>query len=315
VAAVTADPAARSRQGARDLLVDVTRLVGQLAGGAQPAGLRVLALDETRRGEVCHKQRAADAAVAAAAHDGYQQVTAGSCGNYGLAVARAAEAAQLAATVVVPASFTADTSAISQTGARVLRIGTTYEDAVTASHRLATTSQAMADLNVDGPYGGVVASAHAAIADELACLPGGPPVMAWIPVGNGTTLTAVATALRGHGCRSRPVGVTSRGNNSILGSWPHRTHRQLDPASLVPTPANEPLVNADALHGQDALDVLHATGGHVTGLDDRALEEAALLLHQAGLPVTPAGAAGVAGLAAAARDDLPRGVHVAILTG
>jgi threonine synthase len=314
VAAVT-DPAGRSRQGVRDLLVDVTGLVGQLAGGAQPAGLRLLALDETGRGEACHKQRAADAAVVAAARDGYRRVTAGSCGNYGRAVARAAEAAQLAATIVVPASFTADTSAISQTGARVLRIGTTYEDAVTASRRLAMTSRAMADVNVDGPYGGVVASAHAAIADELAALPGGPPVTAWIPVGNGTTLTAVAVALRRRGRRTRPVGVTSHGNNSILGSWPHRVHRQLDPASLVPTPANEPLVDVDALHGQDTLDVLHASGGHVTGVDDRALEEAALLLRQAGLPVSPAGAAGVAGLAAAARDDLTGGVHVAILTG
>ena len=87
----------------------------------------MLALDETAGGTTCHKQRAAAAAVHAAAGDGYRQVTAGSCGNYGLVIARAAAAAQLPATIVIPVPFTADTSAMIRAGARVLRTGRTYE--------------------------------------------------------------------------------------------------------------------------------------------------------------------------------------------
>jgi threonine synthase len=200
-------------------------------------------------------------------------------------------------------------------GARVLRTGRTYEDAVAASHRLTATREGVADVNVDGPYAAVVASAHATITEELADLPGGPPADVWVPVGNGTTLAAVAAAMLRRGWPTRPVGVSSQGNNSILGSWPRRTHRPLDPASLAPTRANEPLVNCRALHGQAALDVLHTTGGRVTGIPDPALEAAALVLRRAGLRVSPAGAAGFAGLLAAARTGLPGGVHVAILTG
>lgn len=296
-------------------MVDVTDLVSDVTGSPVPAVARVLALDETAGGTTCHKQRAADAAVHAAAGDGYRRVTAGSCGNYGLVVARAAAAARLPATIVVPVPFTADPGLMIGAGARVLRIGTAYEDAVAASHHLAATSVAMADLNVDGPYAAVVASAHAAIVEEMAGLPGGPAAAVWVPVGNGTTLAALASALLQRGWPTRPVGVTSQGNNSILGSWPHRTHRPLDPASLAPTPSNEPLVNSGALHGQATLDVLHATGGRVAGVPDVALDTAALILRRAGLRVSPAGAAGFAGLLAAARTGLTRGVHVAILTG
>lgn len=296
-------------------LTDLTRWVQRMPGIVMPAGVRLAVLDETGRGARCHKQRAADAAMAATARDGYQRVTVGSCGNYGWAVARAAAAAGLDVTVVVPAGFTVDTSRMAAAGARVMRRGRTYEDAVAASRALAARSGRVADLNVDGPYAAVIARAHRGIVDTVAELVGEPPTALWTPMGNGTTLAAVGRAVLDRRWRTRLIGVTSAGNNSVLASWPHRRHRPLDPRSLTPTAVNEPLTNIDALHGQAALDVLHASTGTVLGLDDAALCAASRLAHRAGLHGSPAGAAAVAGVLAAAAAGLSGGTHVAILTG
>ena len=97
---------------------------------------------------------------------------------------------------------------------------------------------------------------------------------------------------------------------------------------MISTPAREPLVNWQALHGQDALDALHArqaTGGrgHVLGVTDVSLCEAQAVLAANGLHVSPSGAAGLAGLlttqahsahAGGATDDAGA-VHVVVLTG
>ena len=312
-------PAARpDRQpvpGDHGSLTDLTSLVRRLPDIVVPAGTWLLALDETGGGLRCHKQRAADAAISAAAREGYRRVAVGSCGNYGWAVARAAAAAGMDAIVVVPAGFAVDTSRMTGAGARVLRAGATYEDAVATSRELVTRRGHVADLNVDGPYAAVVAAAHRRIVDAVADLPGGPPTALWIPLGNGTTLAAAGRAILDRGWRTRPVGVTSGGNNSVFASWPGRRHQPLDPDSLSPTAVNEPLVNVDALHGQPAIDVLHASGGHAVAADDSALRAAARLLRHAGLRVSPAGAAGVAGLLDAVRGGISGGAHVALLTG
>lgn len=297
------------------VLVDLTGLVRSAGGAGMPAGVSVRVLDETGGGVRCHKQRAADAAVAAVVRAGYRLVTVGSCGNFGWAVARAAHAAGVHALVVVPVGFTADVSRIARAGARVIRSGATYEEAVAASHQVAARCADVADLNVDGPYAEFVEAAHRRIADAVAGGAGVPPAGLWIPLGNGTTLGAVAAAVFDLGWRSRVFGATSLGNNSVLASWPGVVHRPLDSARIRPTPVSEPLVNVDALHGQQALDALHATCGLAVGVDDAALINAARLLRSAGLRVSPAGAAGFAGLLAAARTGLDAGLHVALLTG
>ena len=312
-------------------LVDLTRLAGRVTGMRVGRAVRLLALDETGGGVRCHKQRAADAAVTAAARDGYGGVVVGSCGNYGWAVARSARAAGLAAIVVVPAGFAVDTGGMIAAGARVVRAGTTYEDAVAASRRLTgrgpdpsplptgngvvTRCGPLADVNVDGPYARAVDGAHRRIVEAIADSPDDSPDVLWIPLGNGTTVAAVGGAVLDRGWRCRVVGVSSRCNNSVLAAWPGRCHSPLDPELLKPTAANEPLVNCDALHGQTALDTLHATGGLAVGVSDAALLDAGRLLRRAGLRVSPAGAAGVAGLLAAVRNNLRGGTHVAVLTG
>lgn len=284
------------------------------AGSPLLPGLQVLVLDETAGGSRCHKQPAAEAAVRAAAAAGFEQVVVGSCGNYGWAVARAARAEGVEATVVVPAGFAVDGVRMAAAGATVLRMGTTYEDAVAASRWLAGLLGA-ADVNVDGPYAAQVLAAHRMIVERVAGLPGPPPEAVWVPLGNGTTVAAVGGGILSHGWPTAVVGVSSAGNNSVLAAWPTGRHEPIPAAAVRPTVANEPLVNVEALHGHAALAVLRATAGAAVGVEDAALMAAQELLRRHGLTVSPAGAAGVAGLLQeAARGTVRRGRHVAVLT-
>jgi len=91
-------------------------------------------------------------------------------------------------------------------------------------------------------------------------------------------------------------------------------------ASLMPSRVNEPLVNWNALHGDEALDVLQQTGGAAVGVSDLDLLTTRTALR-AGIGLiarSAAGAAGVAGVAGA-RAHAGRlgqaGTHVAVLTG
>lgn len=284
------------------------------AGGPLLPGLQVLVLDETAGGTRCHKQPAAEAAVRAAAATGAEQVVVGSCGNYGWAVARAARTAGVEATVVVPAGFAVDLGRMAAAGATVLRMGATYEDAVAASRWLAGLLDA-ADVNVDGPYAREVLAAHRMIVEQVAELPGPPPEAIWVPLGNGTTVTAVGGGILFRGWPTAVMGVSSAGNNSVVAAWPTGRHKPIPAASLRPTVANEPLVNVEALHGQEALVALRTTGGAAVGVADPALLAAQELLRRHGLRVSPAGAAGVAGLLQeAVRGAVRRGRHVAVLT-
>lgn len=282
-------------------------------GGPLLPGVQVLVLDETGGGTRCHKQPAAEAAVTAAAAEGFVRVVVGSCGNYGWAVARAAQAAGVDATVVVPGGFTVDVDRMLTAGAVVVRAGATYESAVAASRGFAGPHRA--DVNVDGPYGPLILAAHRAMVNQIATLPGDPPAAVWVPLGNGTTVAAVAADVLDRGWSTAVVGVSSAGNNSVAAAWPARQHRPLDGSPVHPTEANEPLVNVDALHGQAALGALHATGGAAFGVQDAALLAARDLLRRRGLRVSAAGSAGLAGLLQqAARGGVRRGRHVAVLT-
>jgi len=292
-------------------LIDLTDWFARSAATA-----RLLVLDETDGGRRCHKQRAADAVVAAAARAGYRQVTAGSCGNYGVALAHAAAQARLSATVVVPAAFgQVNLRPMRDLGARVIRAGDTYEDAVLASRELAARG-GVADANVDGPFTATVGAALGQIVAGLDGLPGGPPAGLWVPLGNGTTVAALGEAVLRRGWSTRVFGASSLGNNSILASWPSRRHQPMPSTAATATAVNQPLVNWDALHGQQALDLLHATGGAAIGLTDARLGAAGRTVRRAGLSASPAGSAGLAAMVLAVSDTgRRRGSHVAVLTG
>jgi threonine synthase len=283
--------------------------------GRVPLAVRsVLVLDLAANQSGSHKLRAATGIIAAAVRDGHRHVAAGSCGNYGLAVAIAARDAGIEATVTLPAGWGDEGATIRSLGARVEVVDGGYEDAVAASKRT-TARDGSADANVDGPF--AVSGTHAlsGVVDDLANIVAQPPAVMWVPLGNGTTLAALHAGIARRGWRTVLIGVSSTGNNSILTSWPSTTQALLDPAAIHVTEANEPLVNWAALHGNEALDALHATRGAAIGVSDTALLAASDVLAAIGIPATPAGAAGVAGLMTPGEHTKRSGLHVALVTG
>jgi threonine synthase len=278
--------------------------------------MALVAKDETRGGVSSHKARAATALVQGAVLAGCRGIAVGSCGNYGQAVATACRLAGLEATVVLPTSYDVDDQPIRAAGAMVIRAGATYEDAVTVSRHMATHS-GFTDGNVDASLSEYVRESLARIALELRLALPRPPSGIWIPMGNGTTVAAVGGMVLDLGWPTRVYGVSSSGNNSILASWPGRVHVPLLAASLLPSRVSEPLANWNALHGDEALDVLHETGGAAVGVNDLELLLTQMALRGATGLITRS-TAGVAGLAGA-RRHVGRlgqaGTHVAVLTG
>jgi threonine synthase len=232
-----------------------------------------------------------------------------------LAVAIAARDAGIDATVTLPAGWGDEGATIRRLGARVELVDGGYEDAVAASKRTAA-QDGSADANVDGPFAASGTHALSGVIDDLADVVAQPPAVMWVPLGNGTTLAALHAGIARRSWPTALIGVSSTGNNSILASWPGTTQARLDPSSLRATEVNEPLVNWAALHGDEALDALHATRGAAIGVTDATLLAARDVLAAIGIQATPAGAAGVAGLMTAVGEHTRRrGIHVALVTG
>jgi threonine synthase len=291
--------------------VDITGLA--LAGAAN-GGERVLARDESRYASGSHKEPSAHAVVAAAAAKGHDHVVVTSCGNYGRAMAVAARAAGLRCTVLLPAVGNDGGTGARRLGATTILFDGTYEEAHDETPQFAARLGAV-DGNVDGPFAAAVLDGGGDVVAELHAELGTPPATFWVPVGNGTTLTAIGSRAAALGWPTVLHGVSCAGANPIATSWPGE-YTPLAPEELVTTEVNLPLASWHSLHGPEAIATLRRTGGRAHGVSDDQMVAAAraLALHQ--LHPTPGGAIALAGLLAhAASEPLGPGTHVVLVGG
>src|SRR5262245_42715224 len=101
-------------------------------------GIEPMLIDESDNAAGCHKTAMALVAVRYVVRMGFACLTAGSCGNYGLALALAARDRDVAAVICIPTCYsTPQIRAIKDVSSDVIRHGETYEDAVAFSRRLA----------------------------------------------------------------------------------------------------------------------------------------------------------------------------------
>lgn len=277
-------------------------------------GARVLARDESRYASGSHKQPSAHAVVAAALALGHDHVVVTSCGNYGRAMAVAARAAGLTCTVLLPAIGNDGGTGARVLGATTVVVDGTYEEAHEETTRFAARLGAV-DGNVDGPFARAVLDGGGDVVDKLQRELGEPPATFWVPVGNGTTLTAIGRRAAVLGWPTILHGVSCAGANPVTTSWPGE-YTPLTPEDLVTTSINLPLASWHSLHGPEAMAVLRQTGGEAHGVDDEAMVAAAAALAVHHLKPTPGGAVALAGLLAqAAREPLGPGNHVVLIGG
>lgn len=255
-------------------------------------------IDESDNPARCHKTAMAETAVRHARKLGFAHLTAGSCGNYGLALAFAARDYGLTAVICVPTRYSnpPQIQAIKDAGSDVIYHGETYEDAVAYSHQFAA-ERAWADCNPGGPFDAVLVEGLVSRIERCLLALAEPPDVLWLPLGNGTTALATLGALDRLGVACRVVAVTSRGNNAVLSSWQQGGYEPLAPQDLRETSVNEPLCNWNAVHGPALL--AQAAGRlSVIGAPDSDLIRAATTLRRLrGVRYTPSGSAGYAGYA------------------
>jgi len=270
-----------------------------------------------------HKDRAARAHVARALEEGRDTVTAGTCGNYGVALAYFARRAGLRAVIYVPRSY--ENSRVGEMvryGARVVFVDGPYEEAVELSSRAARL-YGWYDAN---PHSSseVSLEAYSSIAAEIVAELGDAPYAVAVPVGNGTTLAGIYLGfLRAYreGLATRVprlvAGTTALGNQ-VAASWRARSAEPipLPPSAVRETRVNEPLVAFRSFNAAEALSALYATDGRVYEFSDEEMVEMAVLLRAVeGISALPASASALLALRRFAAEERVEGPLVAVVTG
>lgn len=271
------------------------------------------------------KDRIAFAHTLDALRRGYDTITVATCGNYGVALALAAQHGGIACETVIPEGYhTKRIGEMEALGARVRRHAGTYEDSVDHSKALAA-QQDWYDANPGGANVHVQLTAYAEIANEIHDQLRDAPAAIGVPMSNGTTLAGVHRGFvrldrRGKVSRiPRVIGGTSWRKNPIAYAFRHGldTVPELSPTAIRETVTNEPLINWRSLDGDEALHAIKSSGGHAFDVSDKRMQVMARLLKaEQGLHVLAASTAGLLGLTKLHElAPLPPDRYVAVLTG
>jgi threonine synthase len=271
------------------------------------------------------KDRIAFAQAADALRRGYDAITLATCGNYGVALAMAANLAGITCQVFIPASYsTRRIAEIKSLGAEIRRVPGDYEAAVAVSRRHAADNEVY-DANPGGDNVSLQLQAYGQIASEIYDELRDAPAAVAVPVSNGTTLAGIYRgflSLHRRGKTSRlpriAAGSSFRKNpivQSFLKDWP--SCRDLQPERIQESSVNEPLVNWHSIDGDLALDAIRQGGGWAANATDKLMRQFARLIREKeGLQVLPASTAGLIALVTHhRREPLAGDRYVAVLTG
>ena len=251
------------------------------------------------------KDRIAFAQVYDALRRDFDTISLATCGNYGVAVALAANLAGINCKVFIPESYhTERIKEMEALDAEIIRLGGSYEDVVKSSTDYAFEFD-WYDANPGGANTPLQITAYAQIAYEIVEDLGDAPKYCAAPVSNGTLFAGIYrgfVTLHKRGKTSRVpimVAASSTNKNPIISSFKKglETCEDLDPHAIKETLYNEPLINWHSFDGNEALYALLASKGQAFHISDKKMKEmAAFLLKKEGLKILPASTAGLIGL-------------------
>jgi threonine synthase len=237
------------------------------------------------------KDRGMALAVAKAVEAGARTIVCASTGNTAASAAAYAARAGITAVIVHAAGgpASAKLAQVRVTGARLVEVGGTFDDAFAAAEELAEREGAVVvnSTNPDRIDGQKTAALE--ILDQL----GGPPDVVALPYGGGGNTTAYAKGFLEAGLTPRLVPVEATDRSGTVAS-----------AIRIPTP----------VHRAEVDEVLARCGGAVVSVTDEEIAVAwRSLAREEGVFCEPASAAALAGLASA--GDLAGARVVCVLTG
>jgi threonine synthase len=264
--------------------------------------------DETRSPTASNKDRATALVIEDGLRRGVGTITTASTGNAAVATAFGAAAAGIRAAIFVSTDCRPEKLALmTQAGAQVFRVPAGYAAAVDLS-RAAARTFGWLDRNTGANP--VTLEAKKTVAFEVwEQLGRWIPDVLVAPVGDGPTLVALDKGfaeLESCGLttgRPRLVGVQAQRCQPLVKEWRGEPvgATELDAAATV---ADGIAVVRPAI-GAAVLDVVRRSGGAMVAVTDEALRSAvATLAATAGVGAEPAGAAALAGLAAAVEHGL-----------
>lgn len=263
------------------------------------------------------KDRIAFAQVADALEKEYTDIALATCGNYGVAVALAAQLAGMNCHVYIPADYhTERLKEMEDLGSKIHRPPGSYEDVVRFSSEQAAVN-GWYDANPGGANTNLQIDAYAELGKELLSELGFSPTTCAVPVSNGTLLAGIHRGLGGT-MTTRMVAASATAKNPIVYSFRKgfKNCVDLDPAKIKETIINEPLINWHSFDGEEALAAVYQSNGFAYNIsDERMRKMSTYLSERESLRVLPASTAGlIALLKMHEAGVLPEGNHVAVLT-
>lgn len=255
---------------------------------------------------------------------GYDTIAIATCGNYGAAVALAANLAGLRCVISIPENYhTPRIAEMENIGGEVQRVKGDYEDSVKKSGEDAE-KEGWYDANPGGANTALQIMAYSEIANEIYDHLRDAPKIIACPVSNGTLLAGIYRGfakLHKRGKTSRiplMVAASSTRKNPIIYSFNKGLNNCIDlvPDKIKETPVNEPLINWHSFDGEEALYAIRSSnGGAYNVSDEKMVTTTRLLKQKEGLHVLPAAVAGlVALLEMEKQKELEPDRYVAILT-
>ncbi|WP_420321385.1 pyridoxal-phosphate dependent enzyme [Flagellimonas sp.] len=251
------------------------------------------------------KDRIAFAQVYDALRRDYDTVALATCGNYGVAVALAANLAGLNCRIFIPSSYhTERIKEMEALNAEIIRLHGSYEDVVKSCSEYAFQYD-WYDANPGGANTPLQISAYAQIAQEIYEELGDAPKYCAVPVSNGTLFAGIYRGFvtlykRGKTSRiPKMIAASSSFKNPIISSFKNGLCHcaDLDPEHIKESKYNEPLINWHSFDGEEALYALHESQGEAFHISDRKMKEmATFLLKKEGMKILPASTAGLIAL-------------------
>lgn len=270
------------------------------------------------------KDRIAFAQVYDALRRNFDVVSLATCGNYGVAVALAANLAGIHCKIYIPETYhTERVEEMHSLNAEIIRLPGSYEDVVSESSKLATQNE-WYDANPGGANTPLQISAYAQISNEIYEDLGDAPKYCAVPVSNGTLMAGIYrgfVSLYKRGKTSRipkMIAASSSYKNPIVQSFKKGLDfcKDLEPSNIRETKYNEPLINWHSFDGEEALYALRESGGEAVNVSDKKLKEmSSLLQKKEGFRILPASTAGlIALLEIHEREQMEPDRYVAVLT-
>lgn len=268
------------------------------------------------------KDRAALMHVRRAIEQGYDTVTVGTCGNFGVALAYFANLLGVKAIIYIPSGYSkARIWEMRNYGAKVVFVDGKYEDAVERSI-IDAMRFGYYDANPGSVNGHAAIESFKSIAYEIIEALGFIPDVISVPLGNGTTLAGIYAgfleiASSSHSKVPVMLGATTAYGNQIAETVKRGSDELvvLSESDVRETEYNEPLVSIKSFDGEQALEAIRRSNGYTFEFEDDELLDFTELLRREGINPLPASASSIGAIERYLKEFGPFESAVAIVTG